>query len=105
MESAESTVHGSLDLRTVPDDHTGVIGEEIATRRRHLQRLGFSEEWITELQENRPTFFHVDNIDAKIAMINRLNSHYKLEISAPELMQRENAIFGSKSTSCGCLRE
>ena len=37
-----------------------------------------------------------DNIDAKIALINRLAEHYKLEISAPELMGQENALFSSK---------
>ena len=91
--------------------------------------MGFDGKWIDALWKSKPTFFQVDNIDAKIAgltergfadpqkmiaslpailglafdnidakiaLINRLATHYRLGISAPELMEQNNALIGSK---------
>ncbi len=128
MKTVESTVFGNLDLRTIQGD-TNKVQQEIDQRTQHMLQLGFSSDWIHELQQRKSTLFQVENIDAKIAgltergfpnpqkmiasspailgyafenidakiaLINRLSSHYTLEVSAPALMQQENALFCSK---------
>jgi len=162
MKTVESIVYGNLDLRTSTNKTSTVIQAEIDERRNHLENLGFTEDWIANLQEDRHTFFQIENIDAKIAgltergfenpqkmiaslptilglafenidakiagltergfenpqkmiaslptilgygfenidakiaLISRLAAHYSLEISAPELMEQNKALLGSK---------
>ena len=74
----------------------GLAFDNIDAKIAGLKERGFTDPQKMIASSPAILGYGFDNIDAKIALINRLAEHYKLEISAPELMGQENALFSSK---------